>query len=79
MAIGFLAHQPSKIFGKTGVLLLKKCRPDWDITRRELKAAWGRGECEIAFFPMARPTGRCWGSKSSAIDTYRCNEYRWEV
>ena len=24
--------------------VLKKCRPDWDITRPELKAAWERGE-----------------------------------
>jgi hypothetical protein len=44
MAIGFLADQPSKIFRKTCVLVLKKCRPDWDITRRELKARWKRGE-----------------------------------
>ena len=43
--------------------VLKKCRPDWDIARPELKAAWERGDM-IAFIPMARPTGRCFESKS---------------
>jgi hypothetical protein len=37
--------------------VLKKYRPHWDITRRELKAAGGRVNV-IAFIPMARPTGR---------------------
>jgi hypothetical protein len=43
--------------------VLKKCRPDWDIPRPELKAAWERVNM-IAFIPMARPTGKCFGSKS---------------
>jgi hypothetical protein len=43
--------------------VLKKCRPDWDITKPELKAL-GNGVNMIAFIPMARPTGRCIGSKS---------------
>ncbi len=28
---------------------------------------------------VANGACRCFGSKSSAIDTYRYNEYRWEV
>jgi hypothetical protein len=43
--------------------VLKKCRPDWDITRPELKAAWERGERD-RFYPYGRTTGRCFGSKS---------------
>src|SRR2546429_5353612 len=30
--------------------VLKKCRPDWDISRPELKAAWERGEHD-RFYP----------------------------
>jgi peroxiredoxin len=33
--------------------ILRSCRPDWDIARAELKAAWGRGE-RARFFPYAR-------------------------
>jgi hypothetical protein len=33
--------------------VLKKCRPDWDITRPELKAAWERGEHE-RFYPYGK-------------------------
>src|SRR5438876_402718 len=43
--------------------VLRKCRPDWDISGSELKAAWERGEL-IVFILTARPTGRCFGSKS---------------
>jgi peroxiredoxin len=32
---------------------LRKCRPDWDITDPELKAAWERGE-KNRFFPYGR-------------------------
>jgi len=32
---------------------LRKCRPDWDITTAELKAAWQRGEKD-QFFPYGR-------------------------
>jgi peroxiredoxin len=31
----------------------KKCRPDWDITGAELKAAWGRGEKD-RFYPYGK-------------------------
>ncbi len=33
--------------------VLQRCRPDWDITRPELKTAWERGEKE-RFFPYGR-------------------------
>ena len=33
--------------------VLQKCRPDWDITSPELKAAWARGEKE-RFYPYGK-------------------------
>jgi hypothetical protein len=33
--------------------VLKKCRPDWDITAPELRAAWGRGE-KNGFYPYGK-------------------------
>ena len=33
--------------------VLKKCRPDWDITSPEQKAAWGRGEKD-RFYPYGK-------------------------
>jgi peroxiredoxin len=33
--------------------VLQKCRPDWDITRPEFKAAWERGETD-RFFPYGK-------------------------
>ena len=33
--------------------VLQKCRPDWDITRPELKAAWERGEKD-RFYPYGK-------------------------
>ena len=33
--------------------VLQKCRPDWDITRPELKAAWARGE-KAGFYPYGK-------------------------
>ena len=35
--------------------VLKKCRPDWDITKPELKAAWERGERD-GFYPYRGKT-----------------------
>src|SRR3954470_18588065 len=32
---------------------LRRCRPDWDITRPELKAAWANGE-KARFFPYGK-------------------------
>jgi hypothetical protein len=43
-------------FGKT-FDVLKKCRPDWDITRPELKAAWERGERD-RFYPYGKTYGQ---------------------
>jgi peroxiredoxin len=37
--------------------VLKKCRPDWDITRPELKAAWQCGEHE-RFYPYGKTYGQ---------------------
>lgn len=33
--------------------VMQKCRPDWDITKPELKAAWDRGE-KTRFFPYGK-------------------------
>ena len=33
--------------------VLKKCRPDWDITSPEMKAAWARGEKD-RFYPYGK-------------------------
>ena len=33
--------------------VLKKCRPDWDITTPDLKAAWARGE-KHRFYPYGK-------------------------
>jgi len=33
--------------------VLKKCRPDWDLTNTELKAAWARGE-KASFYPYGK-------------------------
>ena len=35
--------------------VIKKCRPDWDITTPELKAAWQQGRKEL-FYPYGKPT-----------------------
>ena len=37
--------------------VLKKCRPDWDITTPELKAAWERGERD-RFYPYGKTYGQ---------------------
>jgi hypothetical protein len=37
--------------------VLRKCRPDWDITRPELKAAWERGEHD-GFYPYGKTYGQ---------------------
>jgi hypothetical protein len=36
---------------------LKKCRPDWDIAKPELKAAWERGEHDH-FYPYGKTYGQ---------------------
>jgi hypothetical protein len=42
-----------KISARTCVPLPKKCRPDWDITTPELKAAWQQGRKEL-FYPYGK-------------------------
>ena len=37
--------------------VLKKCRPDWDISKAELKAAWERGEHD-GFYPYGKTYGQ---------------------
>jgi len=37
--------------------VLKKCRPDWDITSAEMKAAWARGEKD-RFYPYGKSYGK---------------------
>jgi hypothetical protein len=37
--------------------VLRKCRPDWDITTPELKAAWERGEHD-GFYPYGKTYGQ---------------------
>jgi peroxiredoxin len=37
--------------------ILRKCRPDWDITNPELRAAWKRGDKE-RFWPYGRPLAK---------------------
>jgi peroxiredoxin len=42
--------------------VLKKCRPDWDITTPEQKAAWSRGEKE-RFYPYGKSYARVFGEQ----------------
>jgi hypothetical protein len=37
----------------------KKCRPDWDITTPELKAAWQKGRKEL-FYPYGKARSWSW-------------------
>jgi hypothetical protein len=43
----------------------KKCRPDWDITTSELRAAWQQGRKEL-FYPYAKRTPKPWANRTSA-------------
>jgi len=42
--------------------VLKKCRPDWDITSPDLKAAWSRGE-RNRFYPYGKSYARVFGDQ----------------
>jgi peroxiredoxin len=44
--------------------VLKKCRPDWDITTSELKAAWARGE-KNRFYPYGKTYAKVFGEQES--------------
>jgi peroxiredoxin len=37
--------------------VMRKCRPDWDITRPELREAWARGDKSL-FYPYGKPRAR---------------------
>ena len=45
--------------------VLKKCRPDWDITSPEMKAAWARGEKD-RFYPYGKSLAKVFRSRSSS-------------
>jgi peroxiredoxin len=42
--------------------VLKKCRPDWDISNPELKAAWQRGE-KHRFYPYGKSYAQVFGDQ----------------
>lgn len=42
--------------------VLQKCRPDWDITKPELKAAWSRGD-KARFFPYGKSYSEVFASR----------------
>jgi len=42
--------------------VLRKCRPDWDITQPELRAAWERGE-KIRFYPYGKTYAELFASQ----------------
>src|SRR5207249_10947316 len=42
--------------------VLKKCRPDWDITTPELKAAWRQGRKEL-FYPYGKTYAQTLGEQ----------------
>jgi peroxiredoxin len=42
--------------------VLKKCRPDWDLTDTELKAAWLRGE-KARFYPYGKSYAQVFGEQ----------------
>jgi peroxiredoxin len=42
--------------------VLQKCRPDWDITRPEMRAAWARGEKRL-FYPYGKSYAEIFGEQ----------------
>jgi peroxiredoxin len=42
--------------------VLKKCRPDWDITSAEMKAAWQRGD-KSRFYPYGKSYAQVFGEQ----------------
>ena len=43
-------------------VVLQKCRPDWDITSPEMKAAWQRGEKD-RFYPYGKSYAKVFGEQ----------------
>ena len=46
-------------------VVIKKCRPDWDITTPELKAAWQQGKKEL-FYPYGKTYAQILGEPDSS-------------
>ena len=44
--------------------VIRKCRPDWDITTPELKAAWQQGRKEL-FYPTAKRSPRLFVNRTN--------------
>jgi hypothetical protein len=44
----------------------QKCRPDWDITRPELKAAWQQGRREL-FYPYGKTYAKLSGNRIRSV------------
>jgi peroxiredoxin len=42
--------------------VVKKCRPDWDLTDSELKAAWARGD-KARFYPYGKSYAQVFGEQ----------------
>src|SRR4030081_3364902 len=53
----FFGRPPIERLWQDFGVVLRKCRPDWDITRPELKAAWERGEHD-RFYPYGNTYGQ---------------------
>jgi hypothetical protein len=56
----------------------QKCRPDWDLTTPEMKAAWKEGRKEL-FYPYGKTYAQAWGSKiegGPALRRRSCSECR---
>src|ERR1700690_290763 len=49
----FFGRPTIEDLGKALRAVLRKCRPDWDITRSDLKAAWQQGDKKL-FYPYDR-------------------------
>jgi hypothetical protein len=46
-------------------VVIKKCRPDWDITTPELKASWQQGRKEL-FYPYGKTYAQTLGEPDSS-------------
>jgi hypothetical protein len=50
---------------------LKKCRPDWDITRPEMKTAWKQGRKEL-FYPYGKHSPKQYENRRSYVSDKQC-------
>jgi peroxiredoxin len=58
----FLARPTNEELRQDLRAVLKKSRPDWDITTPELKAAWERGET-VRFYPYGKTYAKVFGEQ----------------